>query len=105
MTKSESPSSPPANVKPKGARTDPFIELNRHPQYRSSNMHKDRTSEGAKDTTKEGIVGMCIKEDIKRPKITRSETQFAQGFENNAKFVISKGENDESTTIENDVEL
>lgn len=46
-----------------------------------------------------------INEREKRPGPRRSEKQVAQGDESRAKTVIANGENDETTTVDNEVQF
>lgn len=50
---------------------------------------------------------MCQKgrQDVKTRNLQNSENQVAQDVKNNAKIGISKRENDECTTVGNDVQL
>lgn len=50
-------------------------------------------------------IVMCVIEKGKRPNSTRSEGQIAQGVENNAKTDITNKENDESATVDNEVQF
>lgn len=79
--------------------------MNHRPRDQSSKVRELSTNESPNDTMDKEKVEMCVVERGMRSKTTRSTDRVAQGVRNNANIVVAKVENDESTTVDNDVQF
>lgn len=92
-------------IEPKGAWTDAFVTVNHRPRDRESKIREGRTNERSRIWRKKNKVAMYLSEGGKTPKPTRLEKQVAQGLKHNVRFAVPKVESNESTTIDEVLEL
>lgn len=86
-----------------GALADSFKDKNNQPQHRSLRMGRGGMStKKSPGDMKESVAMSIINKVDKRPNYPTSEKQVTRGVENSARIVITKVENDDSTTVDND---